>query len=183
MIEDSNRTLMREDGLKRGLAFPTGCSINHVAAHYTPNYGDNTVLQQGDVVKIDFGTHVDGHIIDCAFTLAFEPQFDPLLEAVKAATNQGIKVSVSVGLSVCICVFVFVSECLYEYVFCSCDDVVVRFLLRCVVRIQEAGIDVRLSDIGAAIQEVMESHEVEIAGKTYQGPCDHSSALSTQVVV
>ena len=31
----------------------------------------------------------------------------------------------------------------------------------------EAGIDVRLGDIGAAIQEVMESYEVEINGKTY----------------
>jgi len=35
--------------------------------------------------------------------------------------------------------------------------------------IKEAGIDVRLCDIGAAIQEVMESYEVEIEGKTYQG--------------
>ena len=34
---------------------------------------------------------------------------------------------------------------------------------------QEAGIDVRLGDIGAAIQEVMEAHEVEINGKTFQG--------------
>ncbi|TRY66569.1 hypothetical protein DNTS_015937 [Danionella cerebrum] len=31
-----------------------------------------------------------------------------------------------------------------------------------------AGIDVRLCDIGEAIQEVMESYEVEIDGKTYQ---------------
>ena len=34
--------------------------------------------------------------------------------------------------------------------------------------IKEAGIDVRLCDIGAAIQETMESHEVELDGKTYQ---------------
>lgn len=32
---------------------------------------------------------------------------------------------------------------------------------------QAAGIDVRLGDIGAAIQEVMESYEVEIDGKVY----------------
>ena len=32
---------------------------------------------------------------------------------------------------------------------------------------QEAGIDVRLCDIGEAIQEVMESYEVELDGKTY----------------
>ena len=35
--------------------------------------------------------------------------------------------------------------------------------------IREAGIDVRLCDIGEAIQEVMESYEVELDGKTYQG--------------
>lgn len=35
--------------------------------------------------------------------------------------------------------------------------------------VQEAGIDVRLCDVGAAIQEVMESYEVEINGKVYQG--------------
>ena len=33
---------------------------------------------------------------------------------------------------------------------------------------KEAGIDARLCDIGAAIQEVMESYEVELDGKTYQ---------------
>ena len=35
--------------------------------------------------------------------------------------------------------------------------------------LQEAGIDVRLCDVGEAIQEVMESYEVELDGKTYQG--------------
>ena len=34
--------------------------------------------------------------------------------------------------------------------------------------IKHAGIDSRLCDVGAAIQEVMESHEIEIDGKTYQ---------------
>jgi methionyl aminopeptidase len=64
-----------------------------------------------------------GRIIDCAFTLTFNPKYDKLLEAVRDATNTGIRT---------------------------------------------AGIDVRLCDVGAAIQEVMESYEVEIDGKTYQ---------------
>jgi methionyl aminopeptidase len=34
--------------------------------------------------------------------------------------------------------------------------------------VREAGIDVRLCDVGAAIQEVMESYEVELDGKTHQ---------------
>ena len=35
-----------------------------------------------------------GHIVDSAFTMTFNPRYDKLLEAVKAATNAGIKVSV-----------------------------------------------------------------------------------------
>ncbi len=35
--------------------------------------------------------------------------------------------------------------------------------------IKEAGIDVRLCDIGDSVQEVMESYEVEVGGKTYPG--------------
>lgn len=122
-LENTARRLVGEKGLEAGLAFPTGCSRNHCAAHYTPNAGDPTVLQFDDVTKIDFGTHIKGRIIDCAFTLSFNPKYDKLLEAVKDATNTGIR---------------------------------------------EAGIDVRLCDIGAAIQEVMESYEVELDGKTYQ---------------
>uniref|UniRef100_A0A0K0CX65 Methionine aminopeptidase 2 n=1 Tax=Angiostrongylus cantonensis TaxID=6313 RepID=A0A0K0CX65_ANGCA len=105
-----------------GLAFPTGCSLNHVAAHYTPNNGDATVLQYGDVCKIDYGVHVRGRLIDSAFTLHFDPKYDNLVNAVKEATNAGIR---------------------------------------------EAGIDVRLCDLGEIIEEVMTSHEVELDGRTY----------------
>jgi methionyl aminopeptidase len=123
MLEDTVRQLIQANGLDAGIAFPTGCSLNYVAAHWTPNAGDTTVLQYDDVMKLDFGTHVNGHIIDCAFTVAFNPKYDQLLAAVKDATNTGVR---------------------------------------------EAGIDVRLCDIGAAIQETMESYEVEIDGKTHQ---------------
>eukprot|EP00611_Tribonema_gayanum_P011752 TRINITY_DN2210_c0_g1_i1.p1 TRINITY_DN2210_c0_g1~~TRINITY_DN2210_c0_g1_i1.p1 ORF type:complete len:480 (-),score=161.02 TRINITY_DN2210_c0_g1_i1:305-1744(-) len=126
MLENKNRELVQERGLERGIGFPTGCSLNHVAAHYTPNTGDNTVLQYGDVMKVDFGTQIDGRIIDCAWTVSFDPVYDPLLEAAKMATNEGVKT---------------------------------------------AGIDVRLCDIGEAIQEVMESYEVEINGKVYPVKC------------
>ena len=34
--------------------------------------------------------------------------------------------------------------------------------------IQHSGVDARLGDIGAAVQEVMESYEVELDGKTHQ---------------
>jgi len=55
-LEDMNRYLVEENGLNAGIAFPTGCSLNFCAAHYTPNNGDNTILGYDDVCKIDFGT-------------------------------------------------------------------------------------------------------------------------------
>jgi methionine aminopeptidase len=51
------------------------------------------VLSQGDVLKVDFGVHVRGRILDSAFTLTWEPTYDKLLEAVKASTDAGIRVS------------------------------------------------------------------------------------------
>ncbi|KAG9997940.1 peptidase M24A, methionine aminopeptidase, partial [Aureobasidium melanogenum] len=114
------------DNIRGGMGFPTGLSINHCAAHYTPNAGNKTILQQGDVMKVDFGAHINGRIVDSAFTMSFDPTYDNLLAAVKDATNTGIR---------------------------------------------EAGIDVRMSDIGAAIQEAMESYECEIGGETFPIKC------------
>jgi len=121
-IESNNRHLVNAKGLECGIAFPTGCSVNRCAAHYTPNTGDDLVIGPDDVIKFDFGTHVHGYIIDCAWTQYWNPQFKHLVDAVQEATNTGIK---------------------------------------------EAGIDVRVCDIGCAIQEVMESHEIELNGQTY----------------
>ncbi len=121
-LESATRVLVEESGLEAGIAFPTGCSLNHVAAHYTPNRGDDTRLRSTDVMKLDFGVHVAGRIMDCAFTVTFEDRYEKLLEAVREATDAGIRA---------------------------------------------AGIDVRLSDIGGIIQEVMESYEVEVDGKRY----------------
>lgn len=59
-LEGISRKTINEKGLEAGLAFPTGCSLNNCAAHYTPNAGDPTVLQYDDVCKIDFGTHING---------------------------------------------------------------------------------------------------------------------------
>lgn len=97
MIEDGTRNLTGHMGLEEGdnilggVAFPTGTNLNHCAAHYSPNAGNKTVLQYGDVMKVDFGVHVNGRIVDSAFTVAFDPQYDNLLAAVKDATNTGIR--------------------------------------------------------------------------------------------
>ena len=54
------------------------------------------MLQPKDVLKVDFGVHVKGKILDSAFTMSFDPTYDALLEAVKAGTNAGIKVRPSI---------------------------------------------------------------------------------------
>ncbi|KAH8671459.1 methionine type metalloexopeptidase [Xylariales sp. PMI_506] len=127
-IEDSVRRLVGHDGLTEGdaitagMGFPTGLNLDHIAAHYSPNAGNKTVLQQSNVMKVDIGVHVNGRIVDSAFTMSFDPMYDNLLAAVKDATNTGVK---------------------------------------------EAGIDVRLGELGGYIQEAMESYECEINGTTY----------------
>jgi len=57
------------------------------------------VLGPKDVMKLDFGVQVNGRIIDCAMTLHWDPMFDALVEAPRAATNAGIKVCVHTPLS------------------------------------------------------------------------------------
>ena len=51
-------------------------------------------------MKIDFGTQVDGNIIDCAFSVSFNPTFDELLKAVKDATDTGIRTA-GIGVRLC----------------------------------------------------------------------------------
>lgn len=99
LIEDGTRHLTGHLGLEEGdnqiagVAFPTGLSINHCAAHYTPNAGNKMTLKQEDVMKVDFGVHINGRIVDSAFTMSFDPQYDNLLAAVKDATNTGVRLA------------------------------------------------------------------------------------------
>lgn len=101
-IEDGVRALLDNAGLERGSAiksgigFPTGLALNNCVAHYTPNPGQKeVVLQASDVTKVDFGVHINGWIVDSAFTMSFDPTYDNLLAAVKDATDTGIRVSKS----------------------------------------------------------------------------------------
>ena len=43
------------------------------------------------VYSIDFGVHRNGRIVDSAFSMSFNPIYDPMLEVVKEATEVGIK--------------------------------------------------------------------------------------------
>ncbi len=51
------------------IGFPTNIAINEVAAHYTSPLNDETVINDGDVVKLDIGVAVDGWVADGAITI------------------------------------------------------------------------------------------------------------------
>ena len=72
-------------------AFPVNLSLNHIAAHYTPLPNDPTVYKEEDILKIDIGCHLDGHISDTALTVGNNTELikasqDALKAAMKLAT-------------------------------------------------------------------------------------------------
>ena len=76
---------------RRGrLAFPTGIGVNQVTAHYAPQVGDESVFAESDLVKVDFGVHVEGYITDTSVTVTLNPEFNLLLEATQRALDAAI---------------------------------------------------------------------------------------------
>ncbi len=55
--------------LGAGIGFPADLSANNVAAHDTPFPNDERVLEKGDLVKLDLGTHINGEVADTAMTV------------------------------------------------------------------------------------------------------------------
>jgi curved DNA binding protein len=55
--------------LERGIAFPTCISVNAICGHYSPMADESTLLQEGDLAKIDLGAHLDGFTAQLAHTI------------------------------------------------------------------------------------------------------------------
>merc|ERR1719430_1571352 len=90
-LEQTGRDIVIEDGIKAGLAFPTGVNRNECAAHYTPNINETNIVGPKDIIKVDYGIHVEGYLIDCAYTVCFDPKLEQLRQATIAGTNAGLK--------------------------------------------------------------------------------------------
>jgi len=73
------------------LSFPPNISFNDVAAHDSPSPGDERTFAEGDLVKLDIGTHIDGYIADTAVTVNLGDH-DKLCEASKAALEAAIQI-------------------------------------------------------------------------------------------
>jgi methionyl aminopeptidase len=96
-IETKTRELTLSGGytsIYGGIGFPVGLSINECAAHFHPLQTDTRVLQQSDIIKVDYGVEIDGWIIDSAFTVYFDEsneEYANLTKGVREATYTGIK--------------------------------------------------------------------------------------------
>ncbi|KAG6771687.1 hypothetical protein POTOM_023069 [Populus tomentosa] len=58
--------------IERGVAFPTCVSVNNTICHFSPLASDELVLEEGDIVKIDLGCHIDGFIAVVGHTHALQ---------------------------------------------------------------------------------------------------------------
>ncbi len=78
--------------LKRGAkrAFPVNTSLNEVAAHYTAEPNDEKTITDSDLIKIDLGAQVNGHIADTAVTVCYDPQYTSLVQAAEEALKNAI---------------------------------------------------------------------------------------------
>ncbi len=86
LINDAEAKIIELGG---ACAFPVNVSINHTAAHYTsPMKEDGLVIKDGDIVKIDLGVHVEGYIVDTAFSVSFND--DKALENIIQATTVAV---------------------------------------------------------------------------------------------
>jgi len=81
-------------------AFPCNICVDEIAAHFTPPPGFTGSIPQEGLVKIDFGVHVDGYIVDTAFTIPLSPRDREMVEVaeecllkVSGILKAGIKIS------------------------------------------------------------------------------------------
>ncbi|MFX1391585.1 MAG: type II methionyl aminopeptidase [Promethearchaeota archaeon] len=83
LIDDAETKIVELGGL---CAFPVNLCLNNIAAHYTsPIKDDGLKIEEGDVIKIDLGVHIQGYIVDTAFTVNLSQ--DKNLENIVQATD------------------------------------------------------------------------------------------------
>uniref|UniRef100_A0A2K5M2N2 Peptidase M24 domain-containing protein n=1 Tax=Cercocebus atys TaxID=9531 RepID=A0A2K5M2N2_CERAT len=64
IMEETGKIFKKETEMKKGIAFPTSTSVNNCVQDY--------ILKEGDLVKIDFGVHMDDFIANVAHTFVVD---------------------------------------------------------------------------------------------------------------
>ena len=115
-----------------GVGFPVGLSINNCAAHYHPHSSDtDKFLSNSDILKVDFGTEINGWIVDSAFTTRVS---GPPLKPKKSFSTHS-----------------FTDD--------DCDSLILCMKEATETGIRNIGIDGSLSDWSASIEEVIRSYD------------------------
>jgi len=71
IVKEAGTVFKKEKEMTKGVAFPTCISVNNCVCHYSPLESESNVVElvDGDVVKIDLATHIDGFVACAAHTL------------------------------------------------------------------------------------------------------------------
>jgi methionyl aminopeptidase len=73
LTREFTREVSQHD-INGGMPFTPNISVNHIVCHHSP-LNNNEKLNNNDNVKIDYGVHIDGWIIDSAFTLGINNHY------------------------------------------------------------------------------------------------------------
>jgi len=90
LLDLCERIEKRIEELGGSPAFPCNICIDDVAAHFTPPPGFAGKIPPEGLVKVDFGVHIDGYIVDTAFTIPLSSRDREMVEVVE---NSILKVS------------------------------------------------------------------------------------------
>lgn len=67
--KEVKKVYTKDKKMEKGISFPTCISVNHIVGHYSPLKSEDSQLQDGDLVKIDLGCHIDGFLGQVAHTV------------------------------------------------------------------------------------------------------------------
>lgn len=89
ICEESEAMIRRSGAVP---AFPTNVSVNHITAHYTSPPGDESVLPNAGLVKIDLGASVGGYLSDTAVTVDLDGKETMMVDAAQTALEAAVSI-------------------------------------------------------------------------------------------
>lgn len=73
-------------------AFPCNIGVNEIAAHFTPPPEFTGRIPPDGLVKVDFGVHIDGCIVDTAFTIPLSTRDREIVEVAESSLAKASEV-------------------------------------------------------------------------------------------
>lgn len=78
LINEECAKVYLQKKISKGVAFPVSIAPNDVCGHFSPLKDEGLVLADGDLVKIDFGVHIDGFPVCVAHSIIVGSTSDQL---------------------------------------------------------------------------------------------------------